>query len=262
MPANTSKAISFVANPTTRELERVVNSPFLKTLFHGAIGSFLIDYAFTPLDIVTTVDYGVTHYSLEPQIATALWSTLTKLAQVIQCAAWDHNPFESAEPLPVSISLDKLHSIDLAPPILPLVLASPERNPLLDPFECVYDVKHRLILVQHITMYYVRWLAQGVERSLKQGLDCQWNWGAYWGLSWEEFVAHVEEPKSIVRVPLPAYNAAAVDNSLALILHPTLSSAAIRANEVLHGKIPIKMGPIALPIPFHTFYTNFTTLFL
>ncbi|KAF8062361.1 hypothetical protein FPV67DRAFT_1452218 [Lyophyllum atratum] len=261
MPAM-SKALTFVANPTTRDLERVINSPFLKTLFQGAIGSFLIDYAFSPLDVVTTLEYGVTRYSLDPQMAATLWSTIPKLAQVIHCAAWEHNPFASAEPLPTSLPFDKLRSIDLPAPIISLVLASPQRNPLLDSFDSAYDLKHRITLVQHIAMYYIRWLAMGVERSIKQGLESKWSWGSYWGLSWEEFIAHIEEPKPIVRVPLPAYDHSAVDNSLALILHPTLSSTAIRANQVLRGIIPVKLAPISLPTPFHHFYNHFTDLFL
>ncbi|KAF8071498.1 hypothetical protein FPV67DRAFT_1665537 [Lyophyllum atratum] len=262
MPAPNANAVTFVTYPSTRELERVLGSPFIKTLYHGAVGTLLFDYSFSPLDIVPVIEYGVTTYALEPKLATTLWMTLKKLAQIIHCAAWDHNPFASAEPLPLSLPLDKLSSINLPAPLISLILASPERNPLLDAFPSIYDVKHRIALVQHIATYYVRWLAAAVERSIKMGADSCWSWGAYWGLSWEEFLAHYENHTAVVRVPLPTYDPAAVDNSLALILHPTASTVAIRANKVLRGDIPVDHGVLSLPMPYHRFYSAFKSLFL
>ncbi|KAF8062513.1 hypothetical protein FPV67DRAFT_1672971 [Lyophyllum atratum] len=174
----------------------------------------------------------------------------------------NHNPFNTAKPLPLCLFLNKLASIGLAAPLISLVLASPERNPLLDAFLTIYDVKHRITLVQHVAMFYIRWLAITVERSVKLGGPSQWNWGAYWGLSWAEFLGHLENRTTVVRVSLPPYDPAAIDNSLALILHPTASTVAVRANEVLKGRIPVDHGAVLLPLPYHRFYSACKSLFL
>ncbi|KAF8059911.1 hypothetical protein FPV67DRAFT_1674467 [Lyophyllum atratum] len=266
MPAVHSTAVTFVAHPTMRELERVIKNPFLKTLFRGAISSLLLDYAFNPLDIVPHLNIGLTTYSLEPRIATTLWTNILKIAQVIHCSALDFNPYTTSEPLPVAIPYDRFRALTLHAPVISLALQAPHRNPLLDEFLTIEEVQERVARVQHFGHYYIRWIGSGIERAVALGENAKgWNWGAYWGLSWEEFLEHVEAHTPVRKVPLPTYDSAAINHSLALILHPTHSHAARRATNILAGHIPTESrGRVALPIGLADtpFYTRFTDLFI
>lgn len=242
-----SSALSRTPNASLRELEVLLADPFLRTLFQGAIGSFVLDYKPSQLDVVTHLRYGVTTYSLDPLIADALYLALKKIGQIIHCAGNDFNPFTTLQPLPLSIPPSRLTEANLSTPLISLVLAFPGANPLLAECNSVNEVFHHVTVVRHIANYYVRWMARGIQTSIEQGVNAKWNWGIYWGMSWEDFMAQLGMPVTTSFLgELPSgvleYDDLLVNNSLALILHPTISRAALimkdRAAAILAGDIP------------------------
>ncbi|KAF8059029.1 hypothetical protein FPV67DRAFT_1675643 [Lyophyllum atratum] len=261
MPSVHSTALTFVASPTMRQIEAVIRDPFLKSLFRGAIASPLLDYQYNPLDIIPHLDHGATSYTLDPRVATSLWSLMTKMAQVVHCAAHDFDPYTSGKELPITLPRDRLKSLQLSTPTLSYVLAFPHRNPLLDAFPSMEQLRFRLQLVQHIACSYLVWIGKGIERSVAQGMACSWNWGAYWGMQWEEFLERLEQPAKYIPV-VPVYDNKAVDDSLTMILHPSLSTPALRANNIYNGRIPIRGGPITVDFPLAESADDFAHLFL
>ncbi|KAF8073445.1 hypothetical protein FPV67DRAFT_1666212 [Lyophyllum atratum] len=261
MPAVLSTALSFVPAGSLRELEATIRDPFLKTLFQGTIGSSIYNYRYNPIDIINHLDLGVTTYSLDRQIATSLWLVLKKLAQVIHCAALNHNPFETNRPLPLTIPIAQLRALRVSAPHISLVLAFPDQNPLSDRFSTIEELRDRIELVQHIAAYYVRWIGRGIQRSVEKGVGSTWNWGAMWGMGWLEFLGRLETPGLVREAGMPEYDGHAVDNSLSVILHPSRSFAAAysqamatRTDDIMNGRIPIQDGQITVNVPFAPYY--------
>lgn len=264
MPAVLS-TLSRTSNPAFRAVESVLADPFLRALFQGAIGSLILDYRPSRLDIVPHLRSGVTTYLLDPQVAHSLWLSIRKIAQIINCAGNDYNPFTTIQPLLISIPPARLRAADLVSPLISLSLAFPFVNPLLVECDSVDDVYNRVTMVRHIANYYVRWMACGILKSVEQGLGAAWNWGSYWGMTWEDFLGRlgVHGPtKPLGELPngVVDYNGAAVNNSLALILHPTLSSAALalrrRADAVVSGDIPTEPPTDIIASFEHFFLAN------
>ncbi|KAG6905470.1 hypothetical protein DXG01_002498 [Tephrocybe rancida] len=266
MSATVSTALTIAANSTLREFERAIKNPFLKSLFHGIVISALLDYQNNPTDIIPHLRFGQTTYSFNPQTATALFTGFIKLGQVIQCAALDFNPYATNTPLPITIPHDKFISIAMPAPLISLALAAPHRNPLLAEYSSIKEVFHNIRTLQHAYHYYIQWTARAITKSIEQGLGSKWNFGAYFGIPQEEFLLHVRSrPLPIKPLTSLRYDGHAVDNSMAMILHPTHSSVAIRAANIYEGRIPTDDG---LPIVagknednIH-FYSDFLHLFI
>jgi hypothetical protein len=241
------------------------HKPILACLFQGAIGSLVLDYKPSKLDIVTHLQYGVTTYSLDPQVAAALWLAIRKIAQIILCAGNSYNPFTTQQPLPTSIPPTRLCAANLAQPLIMMAVAYPYSNPLLIKCNTIDEVFGHVNIICHITTYYMRWMAQGIQTSISQGVDTDWNWGSYWGMSWLNFVDHLGmpiPPKPLAAFPegVTNYNNKALNNFLALILHPMLSTAALALKEHAHaivaGEIPIEPPTNILSAFEHFFLAN------
>lgn len=246
MPSAIS-TLSRTSNVAFRGLEETLADPFLRALFQGAIGNLVLDYKPSPLDVVPHLRSGVTTYSLDPQVANSLWVSIRKIAQIIHCAGNNYNPFTTRQPLPITIPPARLRAIQLSSPLISMALAFPFNNPLLIECDTIDDILNRVIIIRHIANYYVRWMARGIKTSVEQGVGAAWNWGCYWGMTWSDFLDRLGVPVPIKPLGgLPEgvldYDGAAIDNSLTLILHPSLSSAAItireRANAIVAGDIP------------------------
>lgn len=147
--------LTLTNNPALRDLEAVLLDPFLRSIFYGAVGSTMLDFKPSRLDINTHLNFGVTSYSLDPAVASALWLGLKKLAQIIHCAGNDYNPFTTLQPLPITIPTEKLCSAGLSPPLISLILAFPFTNALLARCDSVEEVYRRIDIVRHIANYYV-----------------------------------------------------------------------------------------------------------
>jgi hypothetical protein len=184
------------------------------------------------------------------------------LAQIIQCTGNDYNPFVTQQPLPISIPPAHLHAAGLTTPLISLTLAVPFTNPLLAECETIDSVFHCVAIVKHIINFYIQWITQGIRNSLEQGEHTAWNWGVYWGMLWDQFRAHLGiVPPATHLGKLPGgvvdYDLQTIDNSLVLILHPTLSSAAIslkeRANAIVNSKILTELA-LDLLTPFQNLF--------
>ncbi|KAG6904341.1 hypothetical protein DXG01_010835 [Tephrocybe rancida] len=231
MPNVQSRALTYVVPSTLCELELIIKNTFLKILFCGSIGTSLLDYQFSLIDVITHLDYGITSYTLDKLVADALWLVLRKIAQVVHCAAWQHNPYESRKPLPSFIPTYQLLALSITAPLISLVLANPIANPLLQVFSSIKALCKHVQLVQQAAFCCIRWIGSMITCSIEIEDKSTWNWGTYWGLTWEEFLGRIEAVKeeAIKEESHPAMEARIIeDNLLAVILHPTLSSTAIR----------------------------------
>lgn len=113
MPA-VHTTLAYTNNAAFRGLERLRKDPFLRSLFQGTIGSLILDYKPSRLDIVTHLRYGVTTYSLDPLLADALYHALRKIDQIIHCTGNNLNPFTTLQPLPISIPTSHLKEANLS----------------------------------------------------------------------------------------------------------------------------------------------------
>ncbi|RDB20174.1 hypothetical protein Hypma_012727 [Hypsizygus marmoreus] len=240
---NVQSTLTYTPFGAIRRLENVLHDSTLKTLFHGVINPSILTLRLSRFDINARLDYGTTIYSVDPTAAAALWNSVKKIAQVIHCAAYDINPYTSNRPLPPTLPLDHLASLGLRAPSCSIALSVKSGQAPLGMTATNCDVLYDLIAAfQQMATYYLEWLARAIETSLAQGLRSRWNWGAYWGINWEEFMDRAqgrindEAIEGIARIE-------AIDNSHALILHPTHSRTARRARRraplILNGRIPV-----------------------
>ncbi|KAG6914070.1 hypothetical protein DXG01_002589 [Tephrocybe rancida] len=263
MPSVQSRVLAYVAPSTLRELELAIKDTFLKILFRGSIGTSLLDYEFSLIDVVTHLDYGITSYTLDKLVADALWLVLRKIAQVVHCAAWQHNPYESRKPLPSFIPTYQLSALGVTAPLISLVLANPVANPLLEAFSSVKALRERVQLVKQAAFRFIGWIGNAITLSIEIGAGATWNWGAYWGLTWEEFLGRIEGVKKEGDQLAGTETCAIDDNPLAVILHPTHSSTAIRAAQIFDGDIPIQAATIYVELEDNSVFENeFISLFV
>ncbi|PPQ81628.1 hypothetical protein CVT26_003005, partial [Gymnopilus dilepis] len=200
IPSRVNAVVTLPASAFT-QLETVLKDPFLKVLFRGAINPGILDYRVSPLDITAQVVNGDTTFRLRESIAQTLWLTVVKLAQVIQCAGNNYNPYEANDhPLPLSIPDASFRSIGFDPLILPLVLFPATINPLLRPFPSIPAIEEEVCRVVQIVQVHIQWLAVAISRSLAQGVNSAWQWGAYFAVPWGDFMERVAGREGVYRV--------------------------------------------------------------
>lgn len=183
----TSLSVRFNPQDSLHNLETVLADPLLKALFRGALSGSIVHYRPTYTDAHPEFKYGQFGYRLNETIADGIWTDLQRIAQIVHCAANDYNPFTAVAPLPIDISYDALNEINLSIPAVSLTLVY-DVNPLLALVESRDKVIERVQILKTIGFYFINWMAEAVRRSVQQGRSSAWNFGAYWGMSKEEFV--------------------------------------------------------------------------
>lgn len=236
-------------NSEARRLDNILSDPFLRTLFSGIFKEHNLDMTniLNPLEVDTLLDYGVTTYKLCPTVASAIGLEAIRLAQVIFCAANDHNPYTTPKPLTYSIQTETLLSIDMTEP--PILYHRAVFDSLSSPFE---SYKELWLAVQHSYMLLREtqaWIVEALKRSLAHGLTSKFSWGSYWGIPWDVFVGrigyivdcgarcHTSTSLSGLLTSEPEYPN--IECEGALVLHPTESNNARAlkesANKILKG---------------------------
>jgi hypothetical protein len=184
-----SRAIFYQPHNGFRRLEQFIADPVLKVLYSGTLNTRIQSYQISPLDIQTTIDDGGIHYSLDSKIANSIWLSIVKIAQNINTAGNDYNPWTASKPLPLTIPADSLRAIDMEAPLISVVLTHSDLNPLSKRFVSKDDLISQVNVYQHVANYYTSWMAEAIRRSLALGNLSPWNWGAYFGITWKEFLA-------------------------------------------------------------------------
>jgi len=93
-------------------------------------------------------------------------------------------------------------------------------------------------VMQHIINYYIGWIAKAIKQSIILGPASDWNWGAFWGITWPEFLDHIYStfPQSHLELwhnttgLIEPYDRDDIESSLAVIVNPT---AAYLVNALL-----------------------------
>jgi hypothetical protein len=183
----TSLSVRFNPQDSLHNLETVLADPLLKALFRGALAGSVVHYRPTHTDVHPEFKYGQFGYRLNETIADGIWTDLQRIAQIVHCAANDYNPFTASAPLSIDLPYDALNEINLSIPAVSLTLVY-DVNPLLAIVESRDKVIERVQILKTIGFYFINWMAEAVRRSVQKGRDSAWNFGAYWGMSKEEFV--------------------------------------------------------------------------
>ncbi|KAG6905365.1 hypothetical protein DXG01_003203 [Tephrocybe rancida] len=184
----------------------------------------------------------------------------------VHCAAWQHNPYKSCKPLPSFIPTYQLLALSVTAPLISLILANPVANPLLEVFSSIKALHEHVQLIQQAAFHFIGWVGGAITRSIKIRDKSTWNWGAYWGLTWEEFLGRIKAVKEegVKEESHLAMEACVIkDNPLAVILHPTLSSTAIWAAQIFEGNIPVQAATIYVELEDNSIFKNeFISLFV
>jgi hypothetical protein len=182
----------FDPRDSLRNLETVLADPLLKALFRGALSGSVVGYRPRIGDVLPEFRHGQFGYRLNETIANEFWLDLQRIAQIIHCAASNYNPFIATQPLSADIPYAALDEISLSMPAISLTLVY-DLNPLFDLLESRERVVERVQILKTIGFYFINWVAEAVRRSVKKGETSLWNWGAFWGMSREEFVARAKK---------------------------------------------------------------------
>ncbi|KDR68034.1 hypothetical protein GALMADRAFT_146764 [Galerina marginata CBS 339.88] len=250
---SSSNAVAVRPHSSINLLKVVLQDPYLTTIFFGAINSRVTEYNISPLDVTVDLDLGVTSFLLDERLADSAWLAVVKLAQIVQCAGNQHNPYDlKGAPLPLTIPDAAFRSIDTEPILLPITLLTPTVNPLRQKYSSYQALLDQFALVQKTVLAHIAWMAIAIHRSLAQGPRSLWSWGSYFGIGWGEFLERVSGVHDVhsVRTPMPTieepYDLTSIENRVALVLHPTMSEAMIsynareaRAADIYEGRIQL-----------------------
>jgi hypothetical protein len=168
-------------------LEAMLSDPLLRILFRSELKGAVINYEFSPTDIIFSPDQLHYRFTLKEAVSDALWGNLKKIAQVIFCAANRHNPFISGPDLRFLIPYGPLEEIGLENPSIIIILAF-GRNPLKLGFDSMDTIHYQVQMVKSIGSYYILWISEAIRLSLNRGYLTRWSWGAYFGIEMREFV--------------------------------------------------------------------------
>lgn len=223
-----SRAVLYQPHNGFRRLEQFIADPILKVLYGGTLNTRIQSYQISPLDVQTTINDGGVHYSLDPKVANSLWLSIVKIAQNINTAGNDYNPWTASDPLPLTIPATALHAIDMEAPLISVVLTNSDLNPLSKSFTSRDDLITQVHVYQHVANYYTSWIAEAIRRSLALGDLSPWNWGAYFGMKWDEFRARAtrdeETLAALACAPglIEGYDMKEIEKSMSLFITPKI----------------------------------------
>lgn len=173
-------------------LEAILGDPFLRSIFQGALNAHVLDYKISLTDITAHLnDNARTTYTLDSDIAGSLFSIFKKLIQVITCAGNNFNPNSDIMPLPVDLPKDAVASLGMPDLVTSWGALSSTVNPLALEFCSVANILKMFKRLQDIANFLFGWIAEAIRISVLQGESSKWNFGSYFGLTYEEFLDHI-----------------------------------------------------------------------
>lgn len=173
-------------------LDVILGDPFLRSTFQGALNTRVLDYKISLTDITAHLNENMcTTYTLDSDIAGSLFSIFKKLIQVITCAGNNFNPNIDIMPLPPNLPKDAITSLSMPDPIISWGALSTSVNPLALEFYSVTNIFKMFKKLQDIANFLFGWIAEAIKTSVLQGQDSRWNFGSYFGLTFEDFLNRV-----------------------------------------------------------------------
>jgi hypothetical protein len=173
-------------------LDAILADPFLRSLFQGTLNARALEYKISLSDITAHLnDDANTTYTLDTDIAGSLFSTFKKLIQVITCAANNFNPNIDIISLPSNLPKGAVASLGMPDPVTSWGALSTSINPLTLEFHSVANIFKMFKKLQDIANFLFGWIAEAVKTSVLQGEGSRWNFGSYFGLTFEEFIARI-----------------------------------------------------------------------
>lgn len=173
-------------------LDAILGDPFLRSIFQGALNTRVLDYQLSLIDITAHLnDDTRTTYTLDSDLAGSLFSIFKKLIQVINCAGNNFNPNVDIVSLPLDLPKDAIASLGMPEPITSWGTLSTSVNPLALEFYSVANIFKMFKKLQSIANFLFGWIAEAVKVSVLQGQGSRWNFGSYFGLTFEEFLGRI-----------------------------------------------------------------------
>ncbi|KAK0430564.1 hypothetical protein EV421DRAFT_1912770 [Armillaria borealis] len=191
--------ITFNHNHYLHSFRAAVHHPVLLALFESILRN---DTAFlTNLDnhIVAAKQGDKTVYKPSYVLRSAGWAVLQTLSDIVTAAAHNITPYSgwSQHPLTIpqsaleELSISLMKDIDITHfhclPNYLLTLSRPSRD----------ELRSALRVFQQGLCCCIMWLALRINYSVKKGFQARVNWGAFVGMSWDEFLFHVS-PATVI----------------------------------------------------------------
>lgn len=169
-------------------LDAILGDPFLRSLFQSALNTRVLDYQPSLIDITAHLnDNTRTTYTLDSDLAGSLFSVFKKLIQIINCAGNNFNPNIDIVPLPLNLPKNAVASLAMPDPVTSWGALSASVNPLALEFYSVANIFKMFKKLQSIANFLFGWIAEVIKASVVQGQSSRWNFGSYFGLTFEEF---------------------------------------------------------------------------
>ena len=173
-------------------LDAILGDPFLRSMFQGALNTRVLDYQLSLVDITAHLnDDARTTYTLDSDLAGSLFSTFKKLIQVINCAGNNFNPNVGIVSLPLNLPKDAVTSLNMPDPVTSWGTLSSSINPLALEFCSVANIFKMFKKLQKIANFLFGWIAEAIRISVLQGQGSRWNFGSYFGLTFEDFLSRI-----------------------------------------------------------------------
>ena len=186
--------------PRDALLDAFSSSPSLQSLVHPLIENEIYIRDFRTEDwMYSGIKYEqgriITYYRIRPSIARQMWKGVVNLARLAICAAndttWQQVPKRGpSDPVyPLDVLLEWGSNFLYVLPHLSLSRDADSDNPLLSyetPF--LRQLEQYFVGYQNVACYYSNWIRSAIKTSLNSGFQSETNWGAFWGLSKEDFL--------------------------------------------------------------------------
>lgn len=173
-------------------LDAVLSDPFLRSIFQGALNARVLDYKISFTDITAHLNNDArTTYTLDSDIAGSLFSIFKKLIQIITCAGNNFNPNVDIMPLPSNLPDDAVTSLGMPDPVVSWGTLAASVNPLSLEFYSVGNIFKMFKKLQDIANFLFGWIAEAIKASVLQGQSSKWNFGSYFGLTFEDFLGRI-----------------------------------------------------------------------
>jgi len=164
-------------------LDAILGDPFLHSIFQGTLNAQVIDYKISFIDITAHLNGDAhTTYTLDPDVASSLFSLFKKLIQVITCAGNNFNPNIDIISLPSKLPDNAVTSWGTLTSSI---------NPLTLEFDSVSNIFKMFRKLQDIANFLFGWIVEVVKISILQGQGSRWNFGSYFGLSFKGFLDRI-----------------------------------------------------------------------
>ncbi|KAK0435426.1 hypothetical protein EV421DRAFT_1908719 [Armillaria borealis] len=182
--------ITFDRNHYLHSFRVAVHHPVLLALFESILGN---DTAFlTNLDnhIIAAKQGDKTIYKPSYVLGSAGWAVLQTLSDIVTAATHNITPYSGQSQRPLTIPQSALEELGISSmkdvdithfhclPNYLLTLSRPSRD----------ELRSALRVFQQGLRRCIMWLASRINYSVKKGFQARVNWGAFVGMSWDEFL--------------------------------------------------------------------------